>query len=258
MCLSLANLARRCSGSHAVEEVIRLENGGGGSSKGEAKAASKAVRANNLQDLADQRANGSDPEPAIIPRGSVLIRDVRVCEPHARPQRRPTLRTRRRYAGHRGIHNPAATPRHMVAVCYSSASVRERCVVNSTGMSSPGDDRSKLRCQGGFSPPLDNMRFSDTCESIFARPSLHGVDRNVELVPGVCDNWGRSVDTVEVAPERVGNSWVFTNAATHSAQGIPIDAAADRRRTVPEDELPEWAVRIFREHSESRGGVATL
>ena len=62
MCLSLANLARRCSGSHAVEEVIRLENGGGGSSKGEAKAASKAaskaVRANNLQDLADQRANG--------------------------------------------------------------------------------------------------------------------------------------------------------------------------------------------------------
>ena len=85
MCLSLANLARRCSGSHAVEEVIRLENGGGGSSKGEAKAASKAVRANNLQDLADQRANGSDPEPAIIPRGSVLIRDVRVCEPHASP-----------------------------------------------------------------------------------------------------------------------------------------------------------------------------
>jgi hypothetical protein len=155
--------------------------------------------------------------------------------------------------GHRGIHNPADRPRHMVAVCYSSASVRDRCIVNSTGMCNLGDDRSQLRCQGGFSPPLGKLRFSDSCASAFDMPSLHGIDRNIELVPGLCDNWGRAVDTLAVSPTRtVGTDgepcWEFTNAATHSAQGIPINVMTDRRRTVPEKELPKWAVRIFKEH----------
>ena len=60
-----------CSGSHAVEEVIAIENGGPSSSKGP----------NSLKELADIRANGADPIAAVIPRGAVLIRDVRLCEP---------------------------------------------------------------------------------------------------------------------------------------------------------------------------------
>jgi hypothetical protein len=58
-------------------------------------------------------------------------------------------------AGHRGIHNPADRPRHMVAVCYSSASVRGRCIVNSTGMSGPGDDRLGLY-------PIVNSQYPST------------------------------------------------------------------------------------------------
>lgn len=142
----------------------------------------------------------------------------------------------------------------MVAVCYSSTNVRERCIVNSTGMRNLGDDLSQLRCQGGFSPPLRKMRFSDSCATLFDKPSLHGIDRNVELVPGLCDNWGRSVDTLYVSPKRVIGAdgeanWEFTNTATHSAQGIPIDAMADRRRVVLEKDLPGWAVRAFSEHT---------
>lgn len=141
----------------------------------------------------------------------------------------------------------------MVAVCYSSASVRDRCVVNSTRMCEPNEDRSLLQCQGGFSPPLDKMRFSDSCHTTFERLSLHGIDRNIELVSGPCDNWGRSVDTLDVAPKRLIGAdgqprWEFTNAATHSAQGISIDAMADRRRMVLEEDLPTWAVQIFEEH----------
>ena len=141
----------------------------------------------------------------------------------------------------------------MVAVCYSSASVRDRCIVNSTGMCDVGDDRSQLRCQGGFSPPLHKMRFSDSCASLFDKPSFHGIDRNIELVPGLCDNWGRSVRTLAVSPKRVVGTdgeprWEFTNTATHSAQGIPINATADGRRTVLEKELPKWAVRTFEAH----------
>lgn len=57
--------------SHAVKEVIAIENGEEpGSSKG----------AKSLQELADMRANGSDPIAAVIPRGAALIRDVRLCE----------------------------------------------------------------------------------------------------------------------------------------------------------------------------------
>ena len=142
----------------------------------------------------------------------------------------------------------------MVAVCYSSTSVRERCIVNSTGMCNRGDELSQLRCQGGFSPPLTKLRFSDSCASLFDKPSLHGIDRNVELVPGPCDNWGRSVDTLAVAPKRAIGAdgeayWEFTNTATHSAQGIPIDAMADRRRAVLEKDLPGWAVSTFGEHA---------
>jgi hypothetical protein len=81
----------------------------------------------------------------------------------------------------------------------------------------------------------------------------------VELVPGRCDNWGRSVDAVDVAPERAGpDSWAFTHAAAHGTQGTPTAAAADRRRTVREDELPAWAVRIFEEHCGLGGGAAKL
>ena len=57
------------SGSHAVEDVVAIENGG-----------HRISGANTLQELADLRANGFDPVPAIIPRGAVLIRDVRLCE----------------------------------------------------------------------------------------------------------------------------------------------------------------------------------
>eukprot|EP01043_Picozoa_sp_COSAG02_P070566 COSAG02_NODE_12546_length_1527_cov_1.727591_1_plen_74_part_00 len=57
------------SGSHVVEDVVAIENGGQGISG-----------ANTLQELADARANGSDPVSAVIPRGAVLIRDVRLCE----------------------------------------------------------------------------------------------------------------------------------------------------------------------------------
>ena len=97
------------------------------------------------------------------------------------------------------------------------------------------------------------MRFSDSCRTLFESPSFHGVDRNVELVSGPCDNWGRSVDTLAVAPKRAIGAdgeprWEFTNAATHSAQGIPIDAMADRRRVVLEQDLPIWAVRVFEQH----------
>ncbi len=151
----------------------------------------------------------------------------------------------------------------MVAVCYSSASVRDRCIVNSTSMFKPDEDRSQLRCQGGFSPPLDKMRFSDSCRALFERPSCHGVDRNVELVPGLCDNWGRSVDTLAVAPKRVIGAdgeprWEFTNAATHSAQGVPIDAMADRRRVVLEQDLPRWAVRVFSQHIRGPDNLALV
>eukprot|EP01043_Picozoa_sp_COSAG02_P070567 COSAG02_NODE_12546_length_1527_cov_1.727591_2_plen_149_part_00 len=141
----------------------------------------------------------------------------------------------------------------MVAVCYSAESVRDRCIVNSTRICNVGEDRSQLRCQGGFSPPLHKMRFSDSCASVFAKPSLHGIDRNIELVPGLCDNWGRSVKTLAVSPKRMIGAdgqqrWEFTNATTHSAQGIPIEAMADCRRTVLEKKLPKWVVRTFEEH----------
>ena len=160
-------------GSHAVQEVAALENQAGKAGEGGAAT---------IQELADLRRESVPPVAAAIPRGGVLIRDARLW--------------------HRGIHNPDKQPRHMVAVCYSAASVRDRCVVNSTRLRMPGEDESKLRCQGGFCPPLSRLRFSDSCATMFASsPSLHGVDRNVELVPGTVDNWGRSVvRTVAVAP----------------------------------------------------------
>lgn len=49
--------------------MVAIENGGQGASG-----------ANSLQELADGRANGFDPIAAMIPRGAVLIRDVRLCE----------------------------------------------------------------------------------------------------------------------------------------------------------------------------------
>ena len=95
----------------------------------------------------------------------------------------------------------------MLAICYSAAAMRARTVVNSTRLlphpnepKQPAAAPVLVRCQGGFCPPLPRLRFSDSCQAIFQSPSLFGVDRNVELVPWLCDNLGQRVRTLNVAP----------------------------------------------------------
>ena len=54
------------------------------------------------------------PVTATVPRGGVLLRDIRLW--------------------HRGVHNPGVVPRHMLAICYSADRVRPVTIVNTTAL----------------------------------------------------------------------------------------------------------------------------
>ena len=92
------------------------------------------------------------------------------------------------------------------------------------------------------------------------------MDRNVELVPGAVDNWGRSVKTVDVAPVLLlagssgggGRRWEFTTPVVlsghHSStsqeqdgngrntQGVTVVA---KRRAIEAEGLPQWVADAF-------------
>ena len=142
--------------------------------------------------------------------------------------------------------NPSGLPRHMLALAYSSALVRDVTIVNSTRLrNDPTRSESELSCRA-FSPPRPRLVFSDTCAAAFAAPSLHGIDRNVELVPGLVDTVGRSAPSLLPAPTRAsGGRWELT-AGT-------CEAGADggvRRLCVEAAALPPWAAAAF----EAAGG----
>ena len=163
---------------------------------------------------------------------------------------------------HRGVHNLSPWPRHQVALCYSADRVREATIVNSTGLrdlyEQPRRPESELSCAGGFSPPLPQLRFCSSCREVFATPSLHGVDRNVQLVShGPLDSWGRPVSTLDVSPQRRaadeggGAEWSFVGRASFnplhaSAADAAAQSAEGTRRRVEEAELPDWALEVFR------------
>ena len=163
---------------------------------------------------------------------------------------------------HRGVHNLSPWPRHQVALCYSADRVREATIVNSTGLrdlyEQPRRPESELSCAGGFSPPLPQLRFCSSCREVFATPSLHGVDRNVQLVShGPLDSWGRPVSTLDVSPQRRaadeggGAEWSLIGRASFnplhaSAADAAAQSAEGTRRRVEEAELPDWALQVFR------------
>ena len=166
---------------------------------------------------------------------------------------------------HRGVHNTSPWPRHQVALCYSADRVREATIVNSTGLrdlyEQPRRPESELSCAGGFSPPLPQLRFCSSCREVFATPSLHGVDRNVQLVShGPLDSWGQPVSTLDVSPQRRaadegggagGAEWSFVGRASFnhlhaSAADAAAQSAEGTRRRVEEAELPDWALEVFR------------
>ena len=163
---------------------------------------------------------------------------------------------------HRGVHNTSPWPRHQVALCYSADRVREATIVNSTGLrdlyEQPRRPESELSCAGGFSPPLPQLRFCSSCREVFATPSPHGVDRNVQLVShGPLDSWGRPVSTLDVSPQRRaadeggGAEWSFVGRASFnhlhaSAADAAAQSAEGTRRRVEEAELPDWALEVFR------------
>jgi hypothetical protein len=165
------------------------------------------------------------------------------------------------------VHNSSPVPRHQVALCYSADRVREATIVNSTGLrdlyGQPRWPESALSCAGGFSPPLSKLRFCASCSDVFALPSLHGVDRNVQLVShGELDCWGQAVATLDVSPQRHASSgdghgddgdaeWSFVGRASfnhlHASEAdAAAQAAEGTRRRVREDELPAWALEVFR------------
>ena len=163
---------------------------------------------------------------------------------------------------HRGVHNASPWPRHQVALCYSADRVREATIVNSTGLrdlyEQPRRPESELSCAGGFSPPLPHLRFDISCRDVFAAPSLHDVDRNVQLVShGPLDSWGQPVSTLDVSPQRRaadeggGAEWSFVGRASFnhlhaSAADAAAQSAEGTRRRVEEAELPDWALEVFR------------
>lgn len=167
------------------------------------------------------------------------------------------------FCRHRGVHNPSERPRHQVALCYSAARVREETIVNSTALrdlcEKPRRPESELTCAGGFSPPLPKLRFSASCNEIFATASLHNVDRNVQLVSDPeLDSWGQPVASLAVSPQHhegksgSDSEWSFIARASfnHFHKGATsattLNDGATRRR-VSEAELPAWATAAFKQ-----------
>ena len=182
------------------------------------------------------------PVPMAVPKGGCVIRDIRIW--------------------HRGVHNSSPWPRHQIALCYSADCVREATIVNSTGLRNlyelPRKPESELSCAGGFQPPLAKLQFCASCNEVFALPSPHGVDRNVQLVDcgGSIDCWGKPVATLEVAPRRHKGSsggdadveWSFLARASfnHLHASGATDQCDGTRRRVREAELPDWALAVFK------------
>eukprot|EP01048_Picozoa_sp_COSAG05_P026312 COSAG05_NODE_7113_length_854_cov_1.498013_1_plen_216_part_01 len=201
----------------------------------------------SLEEVAAEHLSqgGMQPVPMECPKGAVIIRDIRIW--------------------HRGVTNESSWPRHQVALCYSAESVREATIVNSTALRNlyehPRTPESALSCAGGFRPPLPQLRFCTSCSEAFASPSLHDVDRNVQLVnqvDGGLDSWGQPVASLEVSPRRHVSSGVdvewsfiarassnhFYAAAAEELESNPRASTAARR--VKEAELPDWALTVFR------------
>ena len=132
-----------------------------------------------MEELTRQRRAVAPPTNAPIPKGGVLFRDARVW--------------------HKGVPNPSARVRHMLALLYSARSVRDVTIANATNLNRGeqptstmfNDDRIQL---DGSGMPLRELVFSESCAEVLRAPSRFGVDRNATFWPGAIDYIGRPVE----------------------------------------------------------------
>lgn len=105
-----------------------------------------------LPDVYERRTKEYPPVILEIPLSAVAFRDHRLW--------------------HRGVANESITFRQMVSLNYSARFLHEREVWTSGGEAVDGATIDR------------RLLFSADCASSFARPSKHGVDRNVRFVDG--------------------------------------------------------------------------
>ena len=214
-------------------------------------------------ELAAARRPACPPTQMSVPRGAVCFRDMRLW--------------------HRAVLNPSGLPRHMLALGYSAALVRDVTIVNSTRIRNGPKPESERRCRA-FCPPKSKLVrkhytaslstapsatlrkrhiqctnapdlrvwrvcihaqvFSESCAEVFVSPSRYSIDRNVELTPGPVDTVGLSVPTVDVAPALVQDDIDMAWEFSVGFSEAGVEGGV-RRLRVARRALPDWANRSF-------------